>query len=59
VRIEKGNPQQNCYIERFDGTRRDELLNALGYGARVHHSRHVRVRAQPRVAITARKTTIG
>ena len=25
--IEKGSPQQNCYVERFNGTMRDELLN--------------------------------
>lgn len=25
--IEKGNPQQNSYVERFNGTMRDELLN--------------------------------
>ena len=25
--IEKGNPQQNPYVERFNGTMRDELLN--------------------------------
>jgi transposase InsO family protein len=25
--IEKGCPQQNCYVERFNGTMRDELLN--------------------------------
>jgi putative transposase len=27
VHIEKGKPQQNCYIERFNGTMRNELLN--------------------------------
>lgn len=26
--IEKGSPQQNCYVERFNGTMRRELLNA-------------------------------
>lgn len=25
--IAKGRPQQNCYVERFNGTMRDELLN--------------------------------
>lgn len=25
--IAKGRPQQNCYVERFNGTLRDELLN--------------------------------
>ena len=25
--IEKGSPQQNCYVERFNGTMRDELLH--------------------------------
>ena len=25
--IEKGSPQQNCYVERFNGTMRDELLD--------------------------------
>jgi putative transposase len=25
--IEKGSPQQNCYVERFNGSMRDELLN--------------------------------
>jgi putative transposase len=25
--IEKASPQQNCYVERFNGTMRDELLN--------------------------------
>jgi putative transposase len=25
--IEKGSPQQNPFVERFNGTRRDELLN--------------------------------
>ena len=33
--IEKGNPQQNCYVERFNGTMRDELLNGEAFdGAR-------------------------
>ena len=27
VQIEKGSPQQNCYVERFNGVMRDELLN--------------------------------
>jgi putative transposase len=27
VFIEKGSPQQNAYVERFNGTMRDELLN--------------------------------
>ena len=26
--VEKGSPQQNCYVERFNGTMRRELLNA-------------------------------
>ena len=25
--IEKGSPQQNAYVERFNGTMRDEVLN--------------------------------
>lgn len=25
--VAKGRPQQNCYVERFNGTMRDELLN--------------------------------
>jgi transposase InsO family protein len=25
--VEKGSPQQNCYVERFNGTMRDELLD--------------------------------
>jgi transposase InsO family protein len=25
--IEKGSPQQNCYVERFNGTMREELLD--------------------------------
>lgn len=25
--IEKGSPQQNAYVERFNGSMRDELLN--------------------------------
>jgi putative transposase len=25
--IEKGRPQQNAYVERFNGTMRDEVLN--------------------------------
>ena len=27
VFIAKASPQQNCYVERFNGTMRDELLN--------------------------------
>jgi len=27
VFIEKGSPQQNAFVERFNGTMRDELLN--------------------------------
>ncbi len=29
--IEKGNPQQNCYVERFNGTMCDELLNGESF----------------------------
>jgi putative transposase len=27
VQVEKGSPQQNCYVERFNGSTRGELLN--------------------------------
>jgi transposase InsO family protein len=27
VQVEKASPQQNCYVERFNGSMRDELLN--------------------------------
>ena len=30
--VEKGSPQQNPYIERFNGTMRDELLNGEVFG---------------------------
>ena len=29
--IEKGSPQQNPFVERFNGTMRDELLNGEGF----------------------------
>ncbi len=31
VFIEKGNPQQNRYVERFNGTMRDELLSGESF----------------------------
>lgn len=31
VFIEKGSPQQNAYVERFNGTMRDELLNGESF----------------------------
>ncbi len=31
VFIEKGMPQQNAYVERFNGTMRDEVLNGESF----------------------------
>ena len=39
VHIEKGRPQQNCYVERFNGSMRDELL----HGEELHTLTEARV----------------
>jgi hypothetical protein len=44
--IAKGLPQQNCYVERFDGTGREELLSCEPFTTRARGRQ--RITAGPR-----------
>ncbi len=54
--IEKGSPQQNAYVERFNGTMRDEVLNGEEFDSRARgprRDRRLARRVQHRAARTA------